>query len=295
MASSRLHTAGPLLRVLAPLLLRGGLGILWLSAGPITAWLPHAEAGAALRLQFAFPAGPGTLAWIAWGEAGIGLCLWAGFWVRGLAALQVALLGTLGAAALRTGAGGPGFLVRLTAMAGGALVLAWSGGGSMALDQWIDRRPGIRRRRLVWALQWAQAARVGLEEVCLVQRQAASDAKALAALDALGLDAAEHAEDLARLIRRHGGCPLPLLGLVRGCCWSLGCVTVLGGVRTALRVDLWLVGRRLADYACATSLLPAEDGIAARALAAMRDREAGHLRLVRDALGTAGRSGPRRR
>lgn len=295
MASSRLHTAGPLLRGLAPLLVRGGLGILWLSAGPLTAWVPHAVASATLRSPLAFLAGPGTLAWIGWGEAGIGLCLWAGFWVRGLAALQVALLGTLSAAALRTGAGGPGFLVRLAAMAGGAVMLAWSGGGSMALDEWIVRRPGIRRRRLVWVLQWAQVARVGLEEVCRVQRQAASDAKALAALDALGLDAAEHAEDLATLIRRHGGRPLPLLGLVRGCCWSFGCVTVLGGMRTALRVDLWLVRRRLADYACATSLLPAEDGIAARALAAMRDREAGHISLVRDALGTAGRSGPRRR
>lgn len=295
MASSRLRTAGPLLGGLTPLLLRGGLGILWLSAGPLTAWLPHAVAGAALRSPLAFLADPGTLAWIGWGEAGIGLCLWAGFWVRGLAALQVALLGTVSAAALRTGAGGPGVLVRLAAMAAGALLLAWRGGGYLALDEWIARRPGIRRHRLVWVLQSAQALRVGLEEVYRVQRQAASDAKALAALDALGLDAAEHAGDLATLIRRHGGRPLPLPGLVRGCCWPLGCVTVLGGVRTALRVDLWLAGRRLGDYACATSLLPAEDGIAARALAAMRDREAGHIRLVRDALGTAARSGPRRR
>jgi hypothetical protein len=207
----------------------------------------------------------------------------------------VALLGTLSAAALRTGAGGAGLLVRLAAMVGGALVLAWSGGGPMALDEWIVRRPRIRRHRLVWALQWAQAARVGLEEVCRVQRQATSDAKALAALEAVGLDAAEHAEDLATLIRRHGGRPLPILGVLRGCCWPLGCLTVLGGVRTALRVDLWLVRRRLADYACATSLLPAEDGITDRALAAMRDREAGHMRLVRDALGMAGRSGPQRR
>jgi uncharacterized membrane protein YphA (DoxX/SURF4 family) len=165
MVSSRLHTAGPLLRGLAPLLVRGGLGILWLSAGPLTAWLPRALAGAAHRSPLAFLADPGTLAWIGWGEAGIGLCLWAGFWVRGLAALQVALLGTLSAAALRTGASSPGFLVRLAAMAGGALMLAWSGGGSMALDEWIVRRPGIRRHRLVWALQWAQTARVGLEEV----------------------------------------------------------------------------------------------------------------------------------
>jgi uncharacterized membrane protein YphA (DoxX/SURF4 family) len=295
MASSRLHTAGPFSWGLVPLLLRAGLGILWFSAGPLTAWLPHAVASAVPRSELAFPAGPGTLAWIGWGEAGIGLCLWAGFWVRGLAALQVALLGTLSAAALHAGISRPAFFARLAAMAGGALMLAWSGGGSMALDEWIGRRPGIRRRRLVWALQWAQVARVGLEEVCRVQRQAASEARALAALDALGRDAAEHAEDLAMLIRRHGGRPLPFLGPVRGCCWPLGCVTALGGEGAALRIDLWLAKRRLADFACATSLLPAEDGIAARALAAMRDREAGRIRVVRDALGTAGRSGPRRR
>jgi uncharacterized membrane protein YphA (DoxX/SURF4 family) len=296
MASSRLQTAASFLWGLAPLLLRGGLGVLWFFAGPITAWLPHAVASAPLRSPLPFLAGPQAAAWIAWGETGIGLCLLTGFWVRGLAALQVALLGTLSVAALRVGGpgSGPGFLAQLAAMAGGAFLLAWNGGGSCALDGWIARRSGLCRLRLVWVLQWARVARVGLEEVYRVQSQAASDAHALAALDALRLDAAEHAEDLAALIRRHGGRPLPSLGLVRGCCWFGGCLTVLGGTRTALRVDHWLVGRRLVDYAQATGLLSTGDGITTRALAAMRDREAGHIRLVRDALGAAGRSGTRR-
>ncbi len=242
--------------------------------------------------------GPDSLFWLRTGEAALGVCLVAGLWVRGLAALQTALLVSLGAAALRaepgTGAG-LGFLLRTSGCLAGGLVLARTGGGSHALDGWLAQRHTVRRHRLRWALERHRILLAGLAEVCRVQMQGAGDARTLSALDALRLDVAEDVNDVAVLIRRQGGRPLPLLGPVRGLFWVPGCLTVIGGMRVARRIDRWLVVRSMARYAWMVDLAAPEDGITARALAAMRDREARHTERLRDPVEEPRRPGARRR
>ena len=97
-------------------------------------------------------------------------------------------------------------------------------------------------------------------------------------------DETNQGDDLASLIRRHGGRLLPVAGLTRGLAWVLGCLTVILGARASLGVDVWLEEHGLHLYARAGRLLPPEEGITARALQAMQDREAQHVRLLRDHL-----------
>jgi hypothetical protein len=116
----------------------------------------------------------------------------------------------LGVAALRAepGAGtGLGFLLCTSGGLAGGLALAWSGRGSHALDGWLAQRRTVRRHRLRWALERHRILLTGLAEVCRVQMQGAGDARTLSALDALRLDVAEDVNDVAVLIRRHGGRP----------------------------------------------------------------------------------------
>lgn len=144
--------------------------------------------------------------------------------------------------------------------------------------------PEWRRWRLLATLHWNLVTEIGAVEVYRVQAQAAGDPNVNGLLQKLGLDEANHGEDLVLLIRRHGGRPPPVAGLTRGLCWILGCLTVILGTRAALRFDLWLEERGVRLYAQAMSLLPPEEEITARALQAMQTQERQHVRLLRDHL-----------
>jgi demethoxyubiquinone hydroxylase (CLK1/Coq7/Cat5 family) len=133
-------------------------------------------------------------------------------------------------------------------------------------------------------LQRSLLTKVGAAEIYRVQSQTPADLEADGLLSKLQLDEANQGDDLGSLIRRHGGRPLPAAGLTRGLAWTLGCLTVILGARASLGVDLWLEEHGLRSYAKACRLLPAEEGITARALQAMQDRDALHIRLLRDHL-----------
>jgi demethoxyubiquinone hydroxylase (CLK1/Coq7/Cat5 family) len=177
-----------------------------------------------------------------------------------------------------------GGLSKNLGLIGTALALYRADIGPWALDAWLARNATWRRWALLAALQRSLLTKLGAAEIYRVQSQAPVDLEADGLLHKLQLDEANQADDLGSLIRRHGGRPLPVAGLSRGLAWTLGCLTVILGTRASLGVDLWLEehGHRL--YAQAYRLLPPEEGITARALQAMQDREAQHIRLLRDHL-----------
>ena len=275
-------------RYAAPLVLRIGLGILWIVSGPISSRLGHSAAALdhVSHPAFARLASPDSLFWLRTAEVTLGVSLILGVWVSGLAVLQVTFVAVSGVAALRPGSGtdiGLGFLGRASALLAGALVLVATGGGAHTLAAWLTRSRTFRRLRFRWALQTSRLMLAGVEEICRVHVQAAADPRVCTALDRLRLDAGEHAQDIACLILRHGGRPLPVLGPVLGLAWVLGCLTAMAGTGAALRVDRWLIRRGAARYAWMDGLVAPDDGITARALAAMRSREARHAQLLRDA------------
>jgi hypothetical protein len=249
----------------APLALRISLGILWIVSGPISSWLGHTAAALdhASRPGLARLASPDSLFWLRTAAVALGVSLISGVWVRGLAVLQVAFVAVLSVAAVRTGPEtdiGFGFLGGASALLAGALALVSTGGGPHTLAAWLTRNRAFRRHRFRWALQASRLMLAGVAEACRVHGEAAADRRVRSALDRLRLDADEHAQDIACLILRHGGRPLPLVGPVRGLAWVLGCLTAMAGMGTALRVDRWLIMRGVARYAWMDGLVAPRTG-----------------------------------
>jgi uncharacterized membrane protein YphA (DoxX/SURF4 family) len=273
-----------------PLILRFGLAPVWLHYGILLAWRSSDPAAVEIVARTGMVPGhiPTFLTCLGFLEVALGLTILLGLWVQGLAVLQVGLLtiftlvvGRTSPAYLSDALGG---LSKNLGLIGTALALYRVGGGPWALDAWLGWNATWRRWALLLTLERSLVTKVGVAEIYRVQCQAPADHEADGLLCKLQLDEADQEEDLRSLIRRHGGRPLPLAGLARGPAWVLGCITVILGPRASLGVDVWLEEHGLRLYARASRLLPPEEGITARALQAMQDRDAQHARLLRDHL-----------
>jgi uncharacterized membrane protein YphA (DoxX/SURF4 family)/demethoxyubiquinone hydroxylase (CLK1/Coq7/Cat5 family) len=273
-----------------PLILRVGLGFMWLYEGLVPKWLwpSQAEVEIVARTGMIPVHIPLFLRFLGSVEAVLGLMVLVGLGTRGMAVLQVGLLGVFTAIVGWTSraylADPLGTLSKNLALVGSALALYRTGSGSLALDAWLARNATWQRWRLLASLQGNRAIEIGASEAYRVQAQAASDATAQELFQKLSLDEAHHGEDLGSLIRRHGGRPLPVDLLCKGLAWILGCVTAIFGTRASLRFDLWLEEAGQSLYARCVRLLPPEAGITARALQAMQNQEEQHVRLLRDHL-----------
>jgi len=284
-----------------PLILRLGLGFVWIYEGIVPKWIFPSPA----EVEIVARAGlvpfhiPIFLKLLGAAETALGITILAGLWVRGLAVLQVGLLSAFTAI---VGWTSPHYLVdplgslsKNLGLLGSVLALYRTGSGPFALEAWLARNAAWRRRLLLASLQWNRLIEIAAVEAYHVQAQAAADVNTHALLEKLTLDEAHHAEDLASLIRRHGGRSVPLAPLCRGVAWVLGCLTVIFGVRASLRFDLWMEERGSSLYARCARLLPPEAGITARALLGMQNQEAQHVRLLRDHLRAMRAPAPRRR
>ncbi len=297
------HTTDRSVRVVraVPLILRLGLGFVWIYEGILPKWLFPSPAEVEIvastgLVHFHIPL---FLKLLGVAEAALGFTILAGLWVRGLAVLQVGLLSAFTAIIGWTSPGtlvDPlGGLAKNLGLLGGVLALYRTGGGAFALDGWLGRNATWRRWRLLASLQWNRLIEIGAVEVYRVQAQAAVDHNTHGLLEKLRLDEANHAEDLVSLIRRHGGRPIPLAPPCRGVAWILGCLTVIFGTRASLRFDLWMEERGSSLYACCAKLLPPEAGITARAIMGMQNQEALHIRMLRDHLRAMRTPTPKRR
>jgi uncharacterized membrane protein YphA (DoxX/SURF4 family) len=272
-----------------PLVLRFGLAPVWLHHGALLAWRSDSAAVEIVASSGLVPGHiPAFLTCLGFLELALGLTILLGLWVQGLAVLQVGLLtiftlvvGRTSPAYLSDALGG---LSKNLGLIGTVLALYRIGGGPWALDAWLGRNAAWRRWALLLTLERSRVTKVGVAEVYRVQCQAPADLEADGLLCKLQLDEANQGHDLCSLIRRHGGRPLPVAGPARGLAWVLGCLTVILGPRASLGVDVWLEEHGLRLYAQASRLLPPEEGITVRALQAMQDRDAQHVRLLRDHL-----------
>ncbi|HSB80013.1 MAG TPA: DoxX-like family protein [Candidatus Methylomirabilis sp.] len=275
---------------LIPPLLRLGLGLVWLCHGMLLAGRSPYPAAIEIVARTGLVPGhiPAFLTWLGILEMALGVTILLGLWVQGLAVLQVGLLTIFTMVAGRTSPAylpdALGGLSKNLGLIGTALALYRVGGGAFALDAWFARNPTWRRWSLLATLQRSLATKIGAAEVYRMQCQAPVDHESDGLLYKLQLDEANQGDDLRSLIRRHGGRPLPVAGLMRGLAWVLGCLTVILGARISLGVDVWLEEQGLRLYARAGRLLPPEEGITVRALQAMQDRDAQHVRLLRDHL-----------
>ncbi len=284
---------------LIPLILRLGLGWVWIYEGLVPKWLAPAlgEIQVVARSGLVAAHIPSFLKLLGVAEAGVGLTLLAGLWVRELAVLQAGLLSAFTAVIAWSSphylVDPLGGLVKNVALLGCVLVLYRTGGGAYALDGWLSQSVAWRRSRLGVLLQWNRLIGTAAAEIFGVQAQAAMDSSSHALLEKLALDEEHHVADLTSLLRRHGGRPAPLVGVARGIAWTLGCITVIFGMRVSLRFDLWMEEQRSSLYGRCVDLLPPEAGITARALLGMQNQEALHIRLLRDHV-RAGRPRARR-
>jgi len=275
---------------MVPLVLRLGLGFTWVYAGILPKWLFPSVEGVEIvaRTGLVSLQVPMFLKLLGAIEAALGLTILAGLWVRGMAVLQVGLLTAFTAI---IGYTSPDYLVdplgglaNNLGLLGAALVLHHTGSGPFALDATLARNPAWQRWRLLTGLQWCGAMATLAVRMFRVQAQAVVDANTRGLLEKLEQDETHHAEDIASLIRRHGGWPLPVGPLCVGAGWLLGCITVILGRRASLYFDLWMKehGARVCQWSA--TLLPPEAGITTRALLAVQTREAEHIRLLRDHL-----------
>lgn len=283
-----------------PLILRLGLGFMWMYEGIVPKWLfpSSVEIEIVARTGLVPLHIPTFLKLLGAAEAALGVTILSGLWVRGLAVLQAGLLGAFTGIIGWTSAAylvDPlGSVSKNLGLLGGALALYRTGGGPWALESWLALSPTWRRWTLLASLQGNRLIEIAAAEVYRVQAQAAADPNTHGLLEKLALDEVNHGEDLASLIRRHGGRPVPMAPLCKALGWIVGCLTAILGTRACLRLDLWLEERGASLYPWSAGLLPPEAGITARSLLAMQSQEAQHVRLLRDHL-RAMRAGDRRR
>lgn len=273
-----------------PLILRLGLGFMWMYEGIVPKWLfpSSVEIEIVARTGLVPLHIPTFLKLLGAAEAALGVTILSGLWVRGLAVLQAGLLGAFTGIIGWTSAAylvDPlGSVSKNLGLLGGALALYRTGGGPWALESWLALSPTWRRWMLLASLQGNRLIEIAAAEVYRVQAQAAADPNTHGLLEKLALDEVNHGEDLASLIRRHGGRPVPMAPLCKALGWIVGCLTAILGTRACLRLDLWLEERGASLYPWSASLLPPEAGITARSLLAMQNQEAQHVHLLRDHL-----------
>ncbi len=273
-----------------PLVLRLGLGFMWIYEGVVPKWLfpSPAEIEIVARTGLVPFHIPAFLKLLGVAEAALGFTILAGLWVRGMAVLQAGLLGAftaiLGWTSPATLGDPLGSLSKNLGLLGGALALYRTGSGPWAVGAWLAPSPTWRRWLLLASLQWNRLIEIAAAQVYRVQARAAADPNTHGLLEKLALDEVNHGQDLASLIRRHGGRPVPVAPMCRALGWIVGCLTVVLGTRASLRLDLWLEERGTSLYPWSAGLLPPEAGISARSLLAMQSQEAQHVHLLRDHL-----------
>ncbi|OGB99958.1 MAG: hypothetical protein A3G35_15590 [candidate division NC10 bacterium RIFCSPLOWO2_12_FULL_66_18] len=284
-----------------PLILRLGLGFMWVYEGIVPKWLfpSPAEIEIVARTGLVPFHILTFLKLLGVAEAALGCSILAGLWVRGLAVLQAGLLGAFTAI---VGWTSPtyltdplGSLSKNLGLLGGALALYRTGGGPWAVEAWLAPSPTWRRWLLLASLQWNRLIEIAAAQVYRVQARAPADPNTHGLLEKLALDEVNHGQDLASLIRRHGGRPVPVAPLCRALGWIVGCLTVVLGTRASLRLDLWLEERGTSLYPWSAGLLPPEAGISARSLLAMQSQEVQHVHLLRDHLRAMRAASKRRR
>lgn len=273
-----------------PLILRLGLGFMWVYEGLVPKWLFPSPAVIEIVARTGLVPFhiPGFLKLLGVAEAALGFTILAGLCVRGLAGLQAGLLGAFAAI---VGWTSPAYLTdplgslsKNLGLLGGALALYRTGGGPWAVEAWLAPSPTWRRWLLLASLQWNRLIEIAAAQVYRVQARASADPNTHGLLEKLALDEVNHGQDLAFLIRRHGGRPVPVAPMCRALGWIVGCLTIILGTRASLRLDLWLEERGTSLYPWSAGLLPPEAGITARSLLAMQNQEAQHAYLLRDHL-----------
>ncbi len=136
------------------------------------------------------------------------------------------------------------------------------------------------RWRIRAALQWNRLVLIGLEELVHVQIQAVRDPRAVQTLRTLVARTAESIADITVLLTRYDGRPIPLTGLTRGASWAASCLVASFGLDASLALDRWVINRWMRACDRTARRIAGEDGITARALDAVRDREGGCLRAL---------------
>jgi uncharacterized membrane protein YphA (DoxX/SURF4 family) len=270
--------------------LRAGLGLMWLYEGLLVKWLPAVPVETELLTRAPVVPVEQALAFVRTlgvVEALLGLTVLVGFRVRELAVLQVGLLGAVGAligwASPTALLGAPGGLSRHLAVMGCALLLYHLGAGALSVDGWMTASPAARRYRLLAALRGAWRLKVAMAQAYEVQvRAVPPDVSGL--LQQIEREERRHRDDLASLIERHGGRRLPARALPGAVGWLAGCLTAVAGARLVLLLDLWAKTRALMLYGRAERLVPPDEGLTDRALQAMQGRESAHEQLFRDSL-----------
>jgi uncharacterized membrane protein YphA (DoxX/SURF4 family) len=273
-----------------PLILRAGLGVMWLYEGVVPKFLApsQAELDMVARTGLVSAHLSSFLALLGIAETALGLAILAGLWTRGLAVLQVACLGAFTAIIGWTSPvylrDALGTLSKNLGLMAAALALYRTGGGVWALDAWLGSSPRWGRWRLLANLHWTRAKAMGLRQIYRMQMEAAPDPGARGLFEKLELDEANHGEDLGVLIHRHGGRALWVGPLGAAGFWIPACLTMLLGKRMWLQFDLWAETSGLRRYARCANLLAPGEGITQRALQAMQNQEAQHIHLLQDHL-----------
>ena len=154
-----------------PLILRFGLGIVWLYQGILLAGRTPDPIAVEIVVHTGLVRShiPAFLMWLGLLEIALGLAVLAGLWVQRLAVLQVGLLTVFTAVVGRTSpdflSDALGGLSKNLGLIGAALALYRVGSGHWALDAWLGRNGVWRCWLLLATLQRTRLTKIGAAEI----------------------------------------------------------------------------------------------------------------------------------